>query len=194
MKCSNNQGFTLIELIIAMTITGIMIFMAGVGMMVFFVKFSQLNMYADLQNDAFDLMHTFKHGMIIEGSDDGEFMGIMVADTTKYSDQIAPGEYRTLRCIFKGTETIHTGDYVEFSYDPVDRNVQARYKYGNYSPSTPTILFPVEHADDITVTDLRFVNLDGTRERLWGVELDAEMDVGDDKVQSVHFETKIKVR
>ncbi len=196
MKCSNDRGFTLIELIVALTISGIMIFMAGVGMMIFFTKFNQLNMYADLQNDAFDMMHTFKHGMIIEGSDDGEFMGIMVADTLHSYDQVAPGEFRILKCVFKGTETIHRGDYVQFEYDPIDKNVKAYYKYGTDSPSIPTVLFPVEHSDDIRVTDLRFIDADPIEDglRLWGVSMDAEMDIGDSKVKRVHFETRIKVR
>jgi prepilin-type N-terminal cleavage/methylation domain-containing protein len=198
LKQSNDRGFTLIELTITLVLTGIMIFMAGVGMIIFFSKFSHLNMYADLQNDAFDMMHTFKHGMIIEGSDGEEFLGIMVADTLKPEDSTAPGEYRKLTCRYNGTETLHRNDYVTFYFDTVDGSVKARYKYGNDSPAVPVKLFPVEHSDEIEVTDLRFVQLDEEK-RLWGVDLEAQIkDTGTstnaDWVRRVRFETKIKVR
>ncbi len=196
MKCTNDRGFTLIELIVALTITGIMIFMAGVGIAIFFSKFEQLNMYADLQNDAFDTMHTFKHGMIIEGSDSQEFLGIMVADTVFFYDETSMNVFRKIKCSFKGVETLHHSDYVEFYYDSGDRAVKANYRYGNDHPSTPITVFPVEHADDIRVTNLYFTDSDWINggERLIGVHLDAEMDIGDDLVKQVHFETRIKVR
>lgn len=66
---SNQRGVSLIELIVVMGITVIMVMISGSGVAVFFRKFDELKKYAELQNDAIELINYIKFG--IPMGDDG---------------------------------------------------------------------------------------------------------------------------
>jgi hypothetical protein len=131
-----------VELMAVISVMGALAFMAGVGIIIFFAKWNELNLFADLQTDAFNTMMTFKQGLVVTQGDSEEYMGIAAADSVKFLNQSGgANNYTGIRCYHPNGEAAHERDYIEFWWDAWSGKIKASYIYGSESPSAPTILF-----------------------------------------------------
>ena len=184
------RGTTLIELIVVISTVGFLAFMAGVGLVVFFAKWTELNLYSDLQIDAFNAIYAMKHG-IITGGNEPDFYGIATADSVSFRSQSGGANvYRAIHCAQSTGETIHQTDWADFWWDTWEGTLNASYKY--YQDEDNFVLFPVEHADDIRVTNLSFQPIGGSNEVV-EIVLEAQIQITDDKVRKVKYVTQVAI-
>ena len=190
---NNNRGTTLIELIVVISVAGFLAFMAGVGIMIFFAKWTELNLYSDLQIDAFNAMYSMKHGVVAGSSEDADFLGIASADSVRFINQSGgANNYTGIMCLQSTGEQIHNNDYVEFWWDAWDGVIKMRYSYGVEQQSRPTVIFPIEHKDDITVTNLSF-RAGNNQNDVVLMTLEARIKISDNKVRKVKYQTYVAI-
>ncbi|MCD4829547.1 MAG: hypothetical protein K8R90_09000 [Candidatus Cloacimonetes bacterium] len=186
----DSRGTTMIELIVVIAVAGFLAFMAGVGVVIFFAKWEELNLYSDLQIDAFNTVYKMKHGINVEGDYGADFMGIASADSISFTNQSGSGgnTFSRIRCFQSTGEALHTFDYVDFWWDAWEGNIKTYYRYVD-TPPRPIVLFPIEHKDDIRVTRLTFSRAGSSH--VVKIVLEAQITIGEDKVRKVKFTTRV---
>lgn len=173
-------------------------FVAAIGISVFYAKFTELNLYSDLQHYAFEAVNTMKNGIPINDAGNIIFFGIASARTINLSGAMGSGQgYSHILCEMAIPGDGHVNDDVEFWFDRWDGRVLYNYTYGQDHPSRPITLLPVDHADKIRVTNLWFryhADTDpenSARNPLIRVGIEAQMKVTEQITKKVAYETMI---
>jgi len=194
------RGTTLIELIVVISVAGFLAFMAGVGLVIFFAKWNEMNLYSDLQIDAFNAIYKMKHGLIVESSQEADFLGIASADSITFSGQSGGmNNFTSIKCCQSTGEEAHKSDFVRFWWDVWDGEIKADYKYGQ-ADEYGVVLFPEEHKDEIRVTRLIFQPIskynstqvvDDADKQIIRIILEAQIETSEDEVRKVKYTTTV---
>ncbi|HAN40586.1 MAG TPA: hypothetical protein DCQ12_01505 [Candidatus Cloacimonas sp.] len=206
---SNQRGVSLIELIVVMGITVIMVMISGSGVAVFFRKFDELKKYAELQNDAIELINYIKFG--IPMGDDGaaltqtglgdyqfrnpkEYYGVNNAVTIQFLN--APYGARQSNAIrVIPTATYEQGllptDYADFYYS--NGAVRCRRLYKGEGSSVSLVLFPkIGKQDYISLDEILFRQINaGSSVKALEVTLRAKVEIGPKRYKHVNFRTQM---
>jgi prepilin-type N-terminal cleavage/methylation domain-containing protein len=196
MKSSSNaRGFSMVELISVMAVVALLTAVAAYGISIFFYKFKALTAYADLQQDAMEVLMQMKNGVPIGSSSNAMLLGVASSTTITFPPGISEnGISHDITCtspnISEGSG--HTNDYVRFYWDQYDGTINLRYQYGLESPSNPIVIFPTNHKDAVRVTNLTFTYMPGTARNVIRVILEAEIRITKKEVRRVHYETYMR--
>lgn len=206
---SNQRGVGLIELIVVMGITTIMIMISGTGVAVFFRKYDEIRKYAELQNDAIELLNYIKFGIPV--GDEGasltqtglgdyqfnkpkEYYGVNNALTIQFLNApYGARQSNSIRVI-----PIHPRDYGAIPTDYADfyyhnGTVRCRRSYQGSGSSTTLALFPKSGKRDyITLEEILFKQVNsGSNIAVLDVTLKAKVELGPKRFKHVSFRTQM---
>jgi prepilin-type N-terminal cleavage/methylation domain-containing protein len=190
----NSNGFSLIELISVIAVVALLTAVAASGIGIFFTKFKELTLYADLQQDLLDLMMQMKNGVPIGTGNNALLMGVASATTLSFpAGASTNGSSSTLLCDTSVSGIVgHEYDFITFMWDQYNGTVNMRYKYGQDSPSNPVRLFPVNHPKEVRVTDMKFKFLPHTNLSVVQVSIEAEVKCSRTVTRRVRYTTYMR--
>lgn len=194
---NNEKGITLTEIIAALAVSALLVGMAAITLLTFFGKYKELTYYAQLQQDAFDLVETVKYGYPFKGIDEFIFLG--VANSSSLTLDGTAGSWglttsRGVSCIPDRAEEGHSNDYVRYYYDGRSASIMVQGLYGPVFKQEQ--IFPSRNQELIKVTDFRIRSLTGSENpRLISIELEAEISLSTDpedvRVKKVSYSTNV---
>jgi len=190
MKVMNQKGYTLIELVVVVTIFGFLIMVSAVGFSVFFSKFRELSKWAELQKSAFECVMTIKNGISVGTGTNQQFYG--VANAVQLSiEGVNAVSGTSIVCKPPAHDAANIHDQVRFFWD--GNYVRATYRYGQLSTSYPIYVFPQFKRDnDIRVSKFRFTKVNsGPETEVIQLEFEAEMKISPTKTKTVAYVTKM---
>ena len=206
---SNQRGVSLIELIVVMGITVILVMLSGSGVAVFFRKFEELKKYAELQNDAIELLNYIKFGIPVGDDASGlvqtglgdyqfknpkEYFGVNNAVTIEFLN--APfgarqsNSIRVIPVTSREAGLLPT-DYADFYY--LNGAVRCRRVYQGVGSSTSLVLFPkAGKRDYITLEEIMFKQINSdSNVKVLDVTLRAKVEIGPKRFKHVNFRTQM---
>ena len=206
---SNQRGVSLIELIVVMGITTIMIMISGTGVAVFFRKYEELKKYAELQNDAIELLNHIKFGVPV--GDEGaaltqtglgdyqfrkpkEYYGVNNALSIQFLNApFGARQSNSIRVIPIHTtvEGLVPTDYADFYYS--NGTVRCRRSYKGSGSSTSLLLFPKSGKREyMSLDEITFKQInDGRSIAVLDVTLKAKVEIGPKRYKKVNFRTQM---
>lgn len=137
---SNQQGFTLIEVISVLVISTLLILVAAVGLSVFFGKYQELNAYVELQKDAVEFLNYLKNGYNVGSGSSIQFNGITNATAMEITGRTEDaGKGNGIKLTPPRREEF-PNDFIHFYlYEGV---IRANYMYNGVQVNTPAYIFP----------------------------------------------------
>ncbi len=196
IKIRNSQaGFTLIEIIAALAITGLLFGAATTAFSAFFSKYEELNKVSDLETQAYDcLQKGIKYGLINDRDPHNiVWSGVANADSVAFLNGSAAGSTGII-LTSQAQSVEHANDYVKFWFD--GRAVRGTYLFGSSQPSSPIYIFPKPSRNNkITVTNLRFskVNTSTPTIKVLRVDLSAKVEIRKNIFRYVNYSTKMAI-
>lgn len=199
------RGVTLIEVIVVMVIVVILIVISGLGIGLFFRKYKELNLWAELQKDGIECLNYIKNGIPVGSqalriADNGDFefirpkeyFGVVNAVQLKFVN--APWGSATasgIRVSPTTTDNQNQSDYAEFVL--YDGAVRCSYKYRGVTSASPLVLFPKSgKRDKMTLEKFQFRRLNNDTEvYAVEVELQAKVEVAPGKFRKINYRTKM---
>jgi len=186
---NRENGFTQIELIVVILISGLLILSAATAFSIFFPKYEELSKVSELQKGAFQALQTIKYGAKVGKNRDYIFLGVMnSASMTFTNGSNSQSNGIKLKPGFSGLS--HQNDFV--SYTLVDKHIRMSYLYGQMSPASPEYIFPekTKKNSDTEVTKLLFTKLNsGSDIQLIRVLLEARVKLSKNKYRYVSYST-----
>lgn len=199
------RGVTLIEVIVVMVIVVILIVISGLGIGLFFRKYKELNLWAELQKDGIECLNYIKNGIPVGSqalrvADNGDFefirpkeyFGVVNAVDMKFVN--APWGSATasaIRVFPNGSDNTLQADFAEFAL--YDGAVRCTYKYRGVQIASPLVLFPKRgKRDKMTLEKFQFrrLNNDQTVYAV-EVELQAKVEIAPGKFRRINYRTKM---
>jgi len=191
LKPHSNHGFTLTEVLAAVAVSTILIAMAAVAILTFYTKYKELNLYAQLQQDAFDAVETIKYGYPFDIANDYVFLGI--ANSRSVRLEVSGAQHGIHYGIFCFPEDGDAGgehDYVRYYYDRDAKAIRVQSLQGVRFYQDQ--IFPRRNDSNIEVTSLHFSSLTGEENpRVIRLELKAMVSVSEDRTRYVTYRTNI---
>lgn len=206
---SNQRGVSLIELIVVMGIIVIMSMISGGGVAVFFRKYDELRKYAELQNDAIELLNYIKFGIPV--GDEGaaltqtglgdyqfhkpkEYYGVNNALTIQFLNApYGARQSNSIRVIpiLVQDHGLTPSDYADFYYH--NGTVRCRRSYQGSGSSTVLTLFPKTGTRDyISLDEISFKQLNnGSNISVLDVTLRAKVEVGPKRYKRLMYRTQM---
>lgn len=188
------SGFTLIEIVTALAISGILFAAAATAFSAFFSKYEELTKVSDLEAQAFDcLQKGIKYGLVMsEGTNERVWYGVSNADSVSFFNGSANGASGIILTT-QALDVSHMNDYVKFWYD--GKSVRGSYLHGTLSPSAPIYIFPKQGRNNkITVTNLRFKQINpSTPAKVLQVDLSAKVEIRKNVFRYVNYSTKMAI-
>ncbi len=137
---SNQQGFTLVEVISVLVISTLLILVAAVGLSVFFGKYQELNSYVELQKDSMEFLNYLKNGFNVGTGNGIQFNGIanaMAMEITGRTEDAGKGNGIK---ITPPRREEFPNDFIHFYlYEGV---IRANYMNNGVQVNTPAYIFP----------------------------------------------------
>lgn len=204
----NQRGVSLVEVIVVMVIIVVMVMISGSGVAVFFRKYEELKKYAELQNDAIELLNYIKFG--IPMGDEGtalsqtglgdyqfrnpkEYYGVNNAITIEFMNApYGARQSNSIRVIPILTDKhVPPSDYAEFYY--YNGTVRCRRSYKGTGTSSPLVLFPkTGKRDYITLDSILFKQINnGSNIAVLDVTLKASVQIGPKTYKRLNFRTQM---
>ncbi|HNW99912.1 MAG TPA: prepilin-type N-terminal cleavage/methylation domain-containing protein [Candidatus Cloacimonadota bacterium] len=187
-------GFTLIELVVAIAISGVIFAAAATAFAAFFSKYEELTRVSDLQTQAYDcLQRGIKYGLIMsEGTNQKVWYGVANADTVSFF-QGGPNGAAGIVLKTQAQDITHQGDYVKFWFD--GKAVRGTYLHGTLQPSSPIYLFPKQSRNNkIKVTGLSFSQVNSSSPaKVLQVNLSAKVEIRKNVYRYVSYSTKMAI-
>ncbi len=189
----NTSGLTLAEVLAGIVVSTILIGLAAVAIMTFYSKYVELSYFADLQQEAYDLIETVKYGYPFEELQDYVFIGATNADSLRLEELPGGwGTYSGIRCIPDRSAMGHAYDFVRYYWRRYDQAVfvEARYGIRYYQEQ----IFPKRGDDRFAVTEFTITPLDvydPNNVRAIRVDLKAEAVISDEKKKEISYSTII---
>jgi prepilin-type N-terminal cleavage/methylation domain-containing protein len=191
-KLERQRGVTLAEVLVVIIIVVILIMISGVGITLFFRKYKELNMWAELQKDGLQCLNTIKNGVPVGSGNNLEFYGVTNAlrlQLTNTTTNVASG----LRVTPPTPQGLETPDFAY--YYLYDGAVRCTYVHHGVQVASPLYIFPPrDRLDDMVIDKFEFTQLNSDRECLAVlVELQARVKTGKDKedYRAIKFKTKM---
>jgi len=187
---AQQSGFTLIELIVVMTISVLLLLISGLGIGTFFRTYKELTAWTKLQQDALNCLNIIKNGVPVGMGTDVEYIGVVNAVTmelTNTTTNVATG----LKVTPPSALDIYKFDNAHFYL--YNGAVRCTYVHHGVQAASPLYVFPKEEdLDDIIIDKFLFtkVNLE-QNVYVVQVELDARIKTGADRYRMVKFKTKM---
>jgi prepilin-type N-terminal cleavage/methylation domain-containing protein len=196
MKIRKSQaGFTLIEIVAAIAITGILFAAAATVFSAFFSKYEEFSGVSDLEKQAYDcLQRGIKYGLIMNESGGGKtWYGVANADSVNFIYG-GPAGADGIRLYTQAQSIEHQGDWVQIWWDRRGA-VRGSYLHGTLSPSSPIYIFPKPTRNNkITVTNLRFSQINSSNPaKVIQVDLSAAVEIRRNVFRYVHYSTKMAI-
>jgi prepilin-type N-terminal cleavage/methylation domain-containing protein len=199
------QGVTLIEMIVVISLMSILILISGVGISLFFRKYKELNAWSELQKDGVECLNYIKNGIpvgtqSVRVNDNGdmefnrpkEYYGVTNALALKFVDApMGASTAKGIRITPPAPEGLDTNDFAQFYL--YDGAVRCSYKYRGVQSSSPLYLFPKKgKRDQMTLErfELRKLNTD---QEVYAVEviLEAKVKTGPGTFRQIKYRTKM---
>lgn len=191
-RLTNQSGYTIVELMTVLAITGFLILAVGIGLSVFFSKFNEITKWEALQKESFECLEQIRTGI---AAPDNSLYGLANATKVEFiGGGYNPTAARGIIAYHTGSG-LHTNDKVTYSYD--GRSIRASLVYGGYSTPSPIYIFPKQNQlDYITIEKFTFSQLGHFEDTsvnytLIGVQLEAKVKVAKDKYRYIKYNTQI---
>lgn len=189
----NEHGYTLVELISVIALSGFLITIATVGFVSFFVKYQELTKWGELQKDAFECLTNIKNGIPVPKNAnprDQVYLGLASAKTIKFYGG-APGASfdNKIECIPSRAQIGHEYDRIRFYFDGTA--IRAWYTYGGFVSSPAEYVFPkADKLGDMRVTNFKFTKLNsGVDVKMVRVDLSARITISPKKYRTIEYST-----
>jgi prepilin-type N-terminal cleavage/methylation domain-containing protein len=190
----SRAGFTLIEIVTALAISGILFAAAATAFSAFFSKYEEYIGVTNLERQAYDcLQRGIKYGLVMNAEAGGrEWYGVATADSLKFING-GPTGSGGIRLYTQAQSIEHQNDWVQFWYD--GRAVRGSYLHGTLSPSSPIYVFPKPSRNNkITVTNLRFTQVNSSNPpKVIQVDLAAKVEIRKNVFRYVNYTTKMAI-
>jgi len=187
---AQQSGFTLIELIVVMTISVLLLLISGLGIGTFFRTYKELTAWTKLQQDALNCLNIIKNGVPVGMGTDIEYIGVVNAVTmelTNTTTNVATG----LKVTPPSALDIYKFDNAHFYL--YNGAVRCTYVHHGVQAASPLYVFPKEEdLDDIIIDKFLFTKVNPEQNvYVVQVELDARIKTGADRYRMVKFKTKM---
>ncbi|HOD60346.1 MAG TPA: prepilin-type N-terminal cleavage/methylation domain-containing protein [Candidatus Syntrophosphaera sp.] len=187
---AQQSGFTLIELIVVMTISVLLLLISGLGIGTFFRTYKELTAWTKLQQDALNCLNIIKNGVPVGMGTDVEYIGVVNAVTmelTNTTTNVATG----LKVTPPSALDIYKFDNAHFYL--YNGAVRCTYVHHGVQAASPLYVFPKEEdLDDIIIDKFLFTKVNPEQNvYVVQVELDARIKTGADRYRMVKFKTKM---
>ena len=187
---AQQSGFTLIELIVVMTISVLLLLISGLGIGTFFRTYKELTAWTKLQQDALNCLNIIKNGVPVGMGTDVEYIGVVNAVTmelTNTTTNVATGSKVTPPSALD----IYKFDNAHFYL--YNGAVRCTYVHHGVQAASPLYVFPKEEdLDDIIIDKFLFTKVNPEQNvYVVQVELDARIKTGADRYRMVKFKTKM---
>ena len=187
---AQQSGFTLIELIVVMTISVLLLLISGLGIGTFFRTYKELTAWTKLQQDALNCLNIIKNGVPVGMGTDVEYIGVVNAVTmelTNTTTNVATG----LKVTPPSALDIYKFDNAHFYL--YNGAVRCTYVHHGVQAASPLYVFPKEEdLDDIIIDKFLFTKFNPEQNvYVVQVELDARIKTGADRYRMVKFKTKM---
>ena len=187
---AQQSGFTLIELIVVMTISVLLLLISGLGIGTFFRTYKELTAWTKLQQDALNCLNIIKNGVPVGMGTDVEYIGVVNAVTmelTNTTTNVATG----LKVTPPSALDIYKFDNAHFYL--YNGAVRCTYVHHGVQAASPLYVFPKEEdLDDIIIDKSLFTKVNPEQNvYVVQVELDARIKTGADRYRMVKFKTKM---
>lgn len=187
---AQQSGFTLIELIVVMTISVLLLLISGLGIGTFFRTYKELTAWTKLQQDALNCLNIIKNGVPVGMGTDVEYIGVVNAVTmelTNTTTNVATG----LKVTPPSALDIYKFDNAHFYL--YNGAVRCTYVHHGVQAASPLYVFPKEEdLDDIIIDKFLFTKVNPEQNvYVVQVELDARIKTGAYRYRMVKFKTKM---
>jgi type II secretory pathway pseudopilin PulG len=189
-RFANQQGITLVEVIVVMLISVMLIMVAALGIGTFFRKYRELTSWIELQKDAINCINTMKNGVPVGSGTSMEYYGVANAlklQLTNTTTNTGNG----LRITPPTAQGEETPDYAHFYL--YNNCVRCTYVHHGIQVASPLYIFPTENnRDRMTVEKYQITKVNQEQEVLaLQVELFAKVWITEDSYRQVRFRTKM---